>query len=121
LPQSDGGGSDVRSPHGFPLWKGSHHMFIELQNQLQAMGYWFNVYGADNTFILNVNDPEEAPDASDFKPQRGVVMTVQVLKYELLAKWALDGEGYDETWEFQTVAEFMEFLGKFLTDGIDGV
>jgi len=96
-------------------------MFIELQNQLQAMGYWFNVYGADNTFILNVNDPEEAPDASDFKPQRGVVMTVQVLKYELLAKWALDGEGYDETWEFQTVAEFMEFLGKFLTDGIDGV
>jgi hypothetical protein len=96
-------------------------MFIELQNQLQAMGYWFNVYGADNTFILNVNDPEEAPDASDFKPQRGVVMTVQVLKYELLAKWAMDGEGYDETWEFQTVAEFMEFLGKFLTDGIDGV
>ncbi len=85
------------------------------------MGYWFNVYGADNTFILNVNDPEEAPDASDFKPQRGVVMTVQVLKYELLAKWAMDGEGYDETWEFQTVAEFMEFLGKFLTDGIDGV
>jgi hypothetical protein len=96
-------------------------MFIELQNQLQAMGYWFNVYGADNTFILNVNDPEEAPDAADFKPQRGVVMTVQVLKYELLAKWAMDGEGYDETWEFQTVAEFMEFLGKFLTDGIDGV
>jgi hypothetical protein len=33
----------------------------------------------------------------------------------------MDGEGYDETWEFQTVAEFMEFLGKFLTDGIDGV
>jgi hypothetical protein len=96
-------------------------MFIELQNQLQAMGYWFNVYGADNTFILNVNDPEEAPDASDFKPQLGVVMTVQVLKYELVAKWAMDGEGYDETWEFQTVAEFMGFLGKFLTDGIDGV
>ncbi len=112
-------------------------MFIELQNQLQAMGYWFNVYGADNTFphqpvaesdlalnhlffILNVNDPKEAPDASDFKPQRGVVMTVQVLKYELLAKWAMDGEGYDESWEFQTVAEFMKFLGKFLTDGIDG-
>ena len=94
-------------------------MFIELQNQLQAMGYWFNVYGADNTFILNVSDPEEAPDASDFKPQRGVVMTVQVLKYELLAKWAMDDAGYDETWEFQTVAEFMEFLDKFLTDGID--
>ena len=48
-------------------------------------------------------------------------MTVQVLKFELVAKWAEYGAGYDETWEFQTVAEFMSFFDKFMTHGIDEV
>ena len=30
----------------------------------------------------------------------------------------MDDAGYDETWEFQTVAEFMKFLDKFLEDGM---
>ena len=107
-------------------------MFKELSEQLQAHGYWFYTREIqktqpllicsvipDNTFILNTEEPSTAPANEDMKPGRGVVMTVQVLKYELLAKWAMDDAGYDETWEFQTVAEFMKFLDKFLEDGID--
>jgi hypothetical protein len=97
------------------------HMFKELSEQLQAHGYWFNVMGPDNTFILNTEEPSVSPAIKDFEPGRGVIMTAQVLKYELLAKWAQDEAGYDETWEFPNVAEFMKFYDKFMTDGIDGV
>ena len=109
-------------------------MFKELSEQLQAHGYWFHTREIqrtkpllicsvipDNTFILNTEEPSTAPANEDMKPGRGVVMTVQVLKYELLAKWAMNDAGYDETWEFQTVAEFMSFFDKFMTHGIDGV
>ena len=96
-------------------------MFKELSEQLEAHGYWFNVYGNDNTFILNTQEPSTAPSQNDLKFGRGVIMTVQVLKFELVAKWAEYGAGYDETWEFQTVAEFMSFFDKFMTHGIDEV
>jgi hypothetical protein len=107
-------------------------MFNELSEQLQAHGYWFHTRETqrmqpqlicrvipDNTFILNTEEPSTAPANKDFEPGRGVIMTVQVLKYQLLVRWAMDDAGYDETWEFQTVAEFMKFYDKFMTDGID--
>ena len=106
-------------------------MFSELMQQLESKNYWFNVLNRDNTIILNVEDPEEALptlrriDGRPTTPQpqwklgNPAVMTVQVLKYELLVRWANPDAAYDETWEFETVAEFMKFLDKFLEDGID--
>lgn len=103
-------------------------MFSELTQQLESKNYWFNIIGSDNTFILNVEDPEEAlptlrrlngpPATPQWKLGNPAVMTVQVLRYQLLVRWAMDDAGYDETWEFQTVAEFMKFLDKFLEDGM---
>lgn len=96
-------------------------MFARLVHELENRGYWYNVIGNDNTFLLNVVEPEKNPKAEDWDFSKGVLLRVQVLKYELLVRWTSDNDGYDETWEFPCVPEFMEFLNKFLIDGVDGV
>ena len=96
-------------------------MFNELVQQVEAQGYWYSANASESTLVLNVQDPSEAPAKRDLKHGRGVTMTVLVRPERLLAGWAEYGAGYDETWEFSTVSEFMAFLDKFLEEGIDAV
>lgn len=90
-------------------------MHNDLINALRAKGYWFKE--VNGMFLLNVGDPAVPLNSTNNGP--GTLMRVQALKFEVLARWTDEDHGYDETWEFESVPNFMAFLDAFLEDGVD--